>query len=101
MKLNKNSKKILKLILFGVTIILIFTIIFCMFDHTHFIGLEEEDDNDILNKMFHRLYYTMSTLSSAGYGDITPKSYPIKIVSILLQLILIVSLMSGLINLFE
>jgi len=72
-----------------------------MFDHTHFIGLEEEDDNDILNKMFHRLYYTMSTLSSAGYGDITPKSYPIKIVSILLQLILIVSLMSGLINLFE
>jgi len=100
MKSNK-IKNIIKLILFGIIIILIFTSIFYMFDHTHFIGLEKEDDNVILNKIFNRLYYTISTLSSAGYGDITPKSYATKILSILLQFILITSLMSGLVNVCE
>jgi len=101
MKINKRIKQILKLILLGLVIILIFTGIFSFFDHTHFIGLDKKEDENLENRIFHRLYYTISTLSSAGYGDITPNSYTIKIISVLLQFILIVSLMSGLITLCE
>ena len=66
-----------------------------MFDHTHFNGIDEEHESD---KFFHRLYFTITTLSSAGYGDITPKTTEIKILSIIIQFILIISLLGGIVN---
>ena len=94
---SKKSKSFLKLVGLGCCIILFFTSIFYSFDHTHFNGIDEEHETD---KFIHRLYFTISTLSS-GYGDITPKSIEVKMISILLQSILIIGLMSGIINLLE
>lgn len=96
----KKIKELGKLIILGFLILTIFTIIFSLFDYTHFIGINEEEDKNIQIKIFNRFYYTVTTLSSAGYGDIVPKSNILKFISILLQFILIISLMSGLINLF-
>ena len=36
-------------------------------------GMDEEDDS-IFKKLFNRLYFSMTTLSTVGYGDISPKS---------------------------
>jgi len=93
--MNKKLKTILKLLIFSSIIILLFTSIFYMFDHTHFNGIDEEHESD---KFFHRLYFTITTLSSAGYGDITPKTTEIKILSIIIQFILIISLLGGIVN---
>ena len=60
--------------------------------------MDEKHDED---KLFHRFYFTITTLSSAGYGDITPKTMPVKIISSILQFILIISLMSGFVTLCE
>ena len=98
MKYTKEIKTISKLLLLGFTTILFFSCIFYLFDHTHFHGIEEDHEE---NKFFHRFYFTITTLSSAGYGDITPKTIPVKIISCILQFILIISLMSGLFTLCE
>lgn len=36
-------------------------------------GMDEEDDS-IFKNLFNRLYFSMTTLSTVGYGDISPKS---------------------------
>lgn len=92
MLLNNN-----KLIIIGTFVLVLFTLIFSLFDYTHFNGIKKEDDKHLHKKIFNRFYYTISTLSSAGFGDITPKSYPTKIISTILQFILIVSVMSSII----
>ena len=98
---KKNIKRMIsnnnKLIIIGIFVLVFFTLILSLFDHTHFNGIKKEDDRHLHKKIFNRFYYTISTLSSAGFGDITPKSYPTKIISTILQFILIVSVMSGVI----
>lgn len=92
-----NKSKLSKIILFSLIIISIFSATFYNYDHTHFNGLNENNDD---NKLFNRIYFTVTTLSSAGYGDITPKSKIVKLLSIILQFILITGLMGGLITIF-
>lgn len=43
----------------------------------------------------NRLYFTMTTFSSTGYGDISPKTNEVKIFAMILQFILVVSILSS------
>ena len=52
--------------------------------------LTEEDDKN--NRFINRLYFVMSTLSTTGYGDITPKTKKMKIIIMVFQFILLISL---------
>tara|TARA_B100001093_G_C26634310_1_gene930280 strand:+ start:135 stop:434 length:300 start_codon:yes stop_codon:yes gene_type:complete len=99
MKYIKETKILVKLLLLGLLTILLFSCIFYLFDREHFNGIDEENEQKY--KFFHRFYFTLTTLSSAGYGDITPKSMPVKIIASILQFILIISLMSGLVTFCE
>ena len=92
-----NQSKLLNIVAISLFVVIIFSIIFYNYDYTHFNGLNEKNDT---NKLFNRIYFTVTTLSSAGYGDITPKSNEIKIISIILQFILITGLMGGLVTIF-
>jgi len=65
------------------------------FDRQSFRGLSEEDENSIYKRYFNRLYFTVSTLSSTGYGDVTAHSPEIKCISLGLQFILILSVIGG------
>ena len=54
-----------------------FTMIFtlaCWDSSTHFKGLEADKDSTLGQKVYNRLYFTALTMSTTGYGDITPKS---------------------------
>ena len=73
-------------------ILSIFTIILSFLDKTHFNGLENTDDNNIIQKLTDRLYLVTTTLSSVGYGDISPKSNIAKYVIILIQLCVILTI---------
>jgi len=92
-----NKSKLAKIILFSLIIITIFSFLFYRYDYSHFNGLNENNDKE---KLFNRIYFTVTTLSSAGYGDITPKSKEVKLLSIILQFILITGLMGGVVTIF-
>jgi len=93
---SKYLKKVFKLSLIGIVIVLTFTLIFHFFDHTHFNGFGKEEDEK--NKILNRFYFTMTTFSSTGYGDISPNSPEIKIISMILQFILVIAMLGGILE---
>lgn len=66
-------------------VVIVFTCIFCLFDETHFNGIDEPET--LIQKLENRLYFTTSTVSTAGYGDISPKSMECRAVATLLMFI--------------
>lgn len=93
---KKYLKKVAKLSTIGIIIVLFFTFIFHFFDYTHFNGFEEKEDEN--KKLLNRLYFTMTTFSSTGYGDISPESIPVKIITMLLQFSLVVAMLGGILE---
>ena len=71
-------------------IVAVCTVIFICFDHTHWKGVDEEQDKKIGDKILSRFYFTTTTISSVGYGDISPKSNACRIVVSILQLFIVI-----------
>jgi hypothetical protein len=94
--MNQKFNDYIKIIVASGCFILLFTLYLLIYDSTHFSGVEESDDKTIYDKIFNRLYFTVTTLSSTGSEDNTAKSKIMKINSIILQFILIVGVMGGL-----
>ena len=90
---SRYLKKVSKLSIIGILIVLLFTGIFHLYDHTHFNGFGKEEDEE--SKLLNRLYFTMTTFSSTGYGDISPNSHEIKVISMILQFILVIAMLGG------
>lgn len=61
-------------LLVGVFCCLTFTL-----DHTHWNGIDEEET--IEKRLENRLYYVMTTMSTVGYGDISPKSSEARLIT--------------------
>ena len=63
------------------------SVVLSFLDDDEFDGLEDGDD--MLANWFHRFYFVCTTLSTVGYGDISPKSVRARVVvTFLLFLIL-------------
>ena len=73
---------------------IIFTIIFCQYDHTHWNGIEEKEDDTLQKKFFNRLYFTSTTYSTVGYGDISPKSNSCRTMAMVLQMLIIIEIVN-------
>jgi hypothetical protein len=69
--------------------IIICTILLCTIPYSEFSGIEEEEDDTLLKRVFNRLYLTTTTLSSVGYGDIYPKSIYARSIIIMMQIFII------------
>jgi len=90
-----NFEKIKEQTLETIVIVIIFMIILSFFDYTHWNGIQEEEDKSIPKKIFNRLYFLTSTISSVGYGDISPKSYLCKFIVILIQILVSIHIISS------
>ena len=95
---SKYLKKIGKLSIIATSIICVFIIIFYQYDHTHFNGFDEKEDADNTQKVLNRLYFTMTTFSSTGYGDVSPNSMQVKIITMILQFILVIAMLGGILE---
>ena len=89
-----NFKKTKEIFLEVILIIITFIIILSLFDHTHWNGIEEEEDKGIIKKVFNRYYFITTTISSVGYGDISPKSYICKFIVSILHIMVAVHIVS-------
>jgi conjugal transfer/entry exclusion protein len=65
-------------------------------DYSNFNGLEKEKGglNSMFQQYFDRLYFASTTFSTVGYGDITPKSNVAKFITILLQFVATIGVIS-------
>ena len=61
------------------------------FDYTHWDGIDKEEDKILFNKFINRLYFSSTTLSTVGYGDIVPKSNSNKIITIFIHIIILLT----------
>ena len=80
----------------AISIICVFTIILFHYDHTNFKGFEKETNNS--QKIMNRLYFTMTTFSSTGYGDVSPHSIEGRIITMILQFILVIAMLGGILE---
>jgi hypothetical protein len=85
--------KLQKLSLSTLIIVAFFSVVFYQFDNTHWIGISKEDDQSPADKLFNRVYFTMTTFSSTGYGDISPKSKGLKVAVMLVQFLITISIL--------
>lgn len=67
-------------------LVAVFTALLDRLGPEHFHGLEGEDPDDRRERIFHRLYLVLSTLSTVGYGDVHPKTRPARAAVMLLML---------------
>lgn len=63
-----------------------------LFDHSHWNGIDEKRDKKLLDKFIARLYFVSTTLSSIGYGDITPKTNSNRLLTIFLHIIVLMTI---------
>jgi len=73
-----------------VILMVLFVIIFYQFDHTHWTGIEYTDDLVKTNRLMNRIYFTSSTMSTVGYGDIVPRSHTCRNIVVILQIGIII-----------
>ena len=68
----KNVYEILVII--GVT--LLFAVLYTILcpSTSDWKGLDNYEDKTILDKFFNRLYFSLTTMTTIGYGDVVPKT---------------------------
>lgn len=89
--LYKNIK-IVKL-LTAIFALVLFIILLCFLDHTHF-GINKKDDDTTKKKILNRIYFAMVTVSTVGYGSYSPKTINAKIIVSIFLFIMLLGLFS-------
>jgi len=74
-----------------VGVIVVFTGILMMFDAEHFNGMENEGEG-ISDRLGNRLYFVLTTLSSVGYGDITPATNTTRLITASMMMTMLLSI---------
>lgn len=65
------------------------SVIYMQYDYTHWNGINKYHDRTLLSKFLNRLYFSSTTLSTVGYGDISPKSDSNKLITIFIHIIIL------------
>jgi len=63
-------------------------VVLCPEGEVHFRGITKEEDETFSDKLFNRLYFTVVTSTTLGYGDVTPKSKVAKSIVIIYMLVM-------------
>ncbi len=63
-------------------------VIFCYDGESHFTGMTKENDKSVGDKVFNRFYFSTVTLTTLGYGDISPKSKTARSITLVFALLI-------------
>lgn len=87
-----NQNKLFLILL----VIVCYAAFLMQFDMSHFTHVQSNDHQDettFLEKVGNRLYFTLVTLSTVGYGDMVPKTFQLRMYNtIFLFLIILIGI---------
>lgn len=72
-------------------IVVTFTVALYSLDASHFNGIEDDQEKTFFERLLNRLYFCMTTISTVGYGDISPKSGTAKALVMVLHAIVLLA----------
>ena len=90
---NKRIKIYILVAVFYVCVLMFFPA-----DHWDGPGITEHVDTTLYEKIINRTYFVTTTLSTAGYGDIAPKTLSLKLITMTLQICIILGVFDLLIS---
>ena len=90
--------KILSILIIYFIIITLYFFIFINFPYTHWNGITKKNDEKLIDRVIDRIYFIFTTISTAGYGDISPRTRVLKLITMSLQLFIIIGLFEILID---
>ena len=90
---NKRMKIYILVAVFYVGVLMFFSA-----DHWDGRCITESVDRTFFEKIINRTYFVTTTLSTAAYGDIAPKTLPLKLITMSLQLCIILGVFDLLIS---
>lgn len=70
-------------------------------DYRHFNGLKRRDDANIYQALFDRFYFILVTISTMGYGDISPATNRAKASVIVIVLFVVVIILNTFSNIVD
>jgi hypothetical protein len=83
------NKVLLELLILVITIfVFFFTYFFVCNETRHWNGITDKEDTTKIDKIVNRIYFTLSTATTVGFGHISPKTILCKII-VSVQLIVI------------
>ena len=94
--MSMNLKQNLKTFSLLIGFIIIFAVIYTIACPTtdHWKGLTEANDKTLFDKFFNRLYFSLTTMTTIGYGDIAPVSKTARSIVMLQMFIFVLKLTS-------
>ena len=90
---NKRIKIYISVAVFYVCVLMFFSS-----EHWDGPGITENVDTTFFEKIINRTYFVTTTLSTAGYGDIAPKTLYLKLITMTLQICIILGVFDLLIS---
>lgn len=75
------------------SIIGIFIILIAFLEGHHF-GIKKKDEKNFIHRIVNRIYFTLVTASTVGYGDISPKTITSKFLVSCFLVLLILGVLS-------
>jgi len=82
------------IVFFMISLVVGLFMLFCR-DYRHFHGIKRMEDIYWVDAFLNRFYFVLITLTTIGYGDITPRSKRAKLLTIVIILIIMVAVIKA------
>ena len=84
----------LLIVFFMLSLFVLIYLFFCR-DYRHFNGILKKNDKNLSDAFLTRFYFVLTTFTTIGYGDITPRSNRARLITIFIILLIMIVILKA------